>query len=235
MASRKTARYLVISDTQIPFEHPHGLTFCKEVQREYDIPKENILHVGDEVDQYFGSLYDHDPDALHTPNSEIRETIDKLKLWYDAFPMMRIAESNHGQRWINKAFKAKIPSIFMRKYQEVLEAPPTWKWAKSWRIASKHPFGITHGVGYSGMNAHRQLALNCGISMAMGHLHSFAGIAYVETEMQRIWGMNVGCLIDVPAYAFHYGKDSKFKPSLGVGVVIDDGLTPIWLPYPRRQ
>ena len=33
--------------------------------------------------------------------------------------------------------------------------------------------------------------------------------------------MNVGCGIDAKAYAFNYGKDSRKKPILSCGVVID--------------
>jgi hypothetical protein len=223
--------YLAISDLQIPFEASGALAFCKAVQKEFKIPKENILCVGDEVDQYFGSLYLHDPDATHTAGSEIKESIDKLKQWYDAFPICRLAESNHGQRWAKKAACAGIPSIMMRKYQEVLQAPTGWVWAHKWMVkAAKKHFLMVHGCGYSGMYAHRQMAINNGISTIHGHLHSSAGIAYIKTEGQEIFGFNVGCLIDVDSYVYHYGKDNKFKPSLGVGVILDSGKTPIWIP-----
>jgi hypothetical protein len=48
-----------------------------------------------------------------------------------------------------------------------------------------------------------------------------------------IWAANSGCLIDVEAYVFNYGKESRFKPTLGCSVVIDDGRTPIFIPYER--
>lgn len=228
---RAGENYLIISDLQIPFEARNALDFCKRVQKEFKIKESNVLCVGDEVDQYFGSLYAKDPDARHSATSEIADTIKTIARWGKAFPKMLIAESNHGQRWAKRAASAEIPSIMMRKYQEVIQAPPGWKWKRSWMVkASKKPFLLTHGMGYSGVNAHRQMALNNGVSTVHGHL-THAGIAHIKTEHQEIWGMCVAALIDVDAYAFHYGKDHKFKPSLGVGVVADGGMKPLWIPY----
>ncbi len=223
--------YLVIPDLQIPFEADGALDFCLELKERFKVKDEHVLCVGDEVDQYFGSLYKKSPAAHHTPGSEIDDAKTKLKEWYKAFPKVMVAESNHGQRWAKKAAEAEIPSQMMRKYQDVLEAPKGWRWQRTWVVdASKKKFGMTHGMGYSGVFAHRQLAINSGMSMLHGHL-THAGIAHVKTELMDIWGMCVAALIDVDAYAFHYGKDNKFKPNLGAGIVADGGTAPLWFPY----
>jgi hypothetical protein len=230
--AKKSENYLVISDLQIPFEAKGALRFCIDLKKEFNIPDENCLCVGDEVDQYFGSLYLHDPDATLSPASEVNQSIKRLKEWYAAFPKMLLAESNHGQRWAKKAAFAGIPSVMMRKYQEVLEAPASWHWAHKWLVkASRQHFLMMHGMGYSGMYAYRQMAMNNGISTVHGHLHSGAGIAHIRTEGQSLWGANAGCLIDVQSYAFHYNKDNKFKPDLGCIVVLNGGTTPIWVPF----
>lgn len=229
------SRWLVISDLQIPFEHPHALRFCKNVIKEFKIPKENTLCVGDEVDQYFGGLYKRSIDGHYTANQEIKESKDRLKEWYRAFPFMRIANSNHGQRWAKKAFESEIPSQMMRDYREVLEAPKGWHWRDKWVIQSapgrsQPKFALIHGLGYGGMYAYRHAALDLGMSVAFGHLHASAGIAHIQTTTQKIWGMNVGSMIDAEAYAFEYGKHNRNKPFIGCGVVLDDGRTPILLP-----
>lgn len=228
-------RWLVISDLQIPFEAPKALDFVESVRREFRIPKSNILCVGDEVDHYFGSQYQKYVDGSYTAGQEIEISKEKLKAWYAAFPQMRLANSNHGQRWAKRAVEAEIPAQMLRAYQEVLAAPSGWRWADSWRIDDKHPFKMIHGMGYGGMYAFRHAPMDQGISTVFGHLHANAGISHIVTASQRIWGLNVGCLIDVNAYAFHYGKDNRFKPWLGVGVVIDDGRTPILIPYDRSN
>jgi hypothetical protein len=230
-------RQLILPDLQLPFEHPDALKFILQVKREFRIDGDNILCVGDEVDQYFGSMYGKDPDATHTATSEIRETKEKLRKWYAAFPNMLVAESNHGLRWAKKAVEAEIPSQMLRKYQEVLETPEGWRWARKWKIepVGGKPYLLKHGLDCSGKTPYRGTAEISGISSVFGHLHSSAGLCHVKTEEKEVWAMNVGCLIDVDAYAFHYGKDDKFKPTLGCGVILDSGMTPIWIPFHLRS
>lgn len=227
-------RALFISDTQIPFEAPGALKFCRAVAREFKIPADCIYHVGDEVDQYFGGAWDKSPDALHTPSSELRESRERLRQWYAAFPNLKLAVSNHGTRWARKASMSGIPSQFMRDYRDILGAPKTWQWRDHWLIKmQRQRVFMFHGVGYSGATAYRQAAIDKGVNVVFGHLHSNAGIAHIVTDHGRRWGMNVGCLIDADAYAFAYSKGSKFKAWLGVGVVVDGGLTPLLIPYER--
>jgi hypothetical protein len=44
-----------------------------------------------------------------------------------------------------------------------------------------------------------------------------------------IFGMNVGCGVDVKAYAMAYGKVYPKKPTLGCGIVID-GKIALFIP-----
>lgn len=224
-------RWLVISDLQIPFEAEYALQFCKKVQREYRVPQANILNVGDEVDAYFGSQYRKNPDAIFTPTSELAITRDKVAEWGDAFPKMRLAISNHGTRWAKKAAEAEIPSQMLRAYRDIIGAPEGWQWRYRWEIDTKHPFTMLHGINYSGFGGARNAAIDNGRSTLIGHLHSHAGISYVRTHHLDIWGFNVGCLIDEEAFAFEYGKHMRHKPCLGVGVVLDEGKSAIWIPY----
>lgn len=219
-------------DLHEPFSAKHALRFCREVQAEYKIPLDNILCAGDETDQFWGSQFCKDPNALHTASSEIFHSLKKLKEWYAAFPKMLLAESNHPVRWWKRAFENGIPSEVLRKYQEVIQAPSGWRWARKWIVkASRKPFMLTHGMGFGGVSGSRTMLLHSGISVAHGHLHSGAGVTHFQTENLDVWSLNAGCLIDVDAYAFAYGRDNKQKPSVGVGVVLDGGRTPIWIPY----
>jgi hypothetical protein len=222
---------LVISDLQIPFEYEYALDKCLYIQKHYKISNRDILCVGDEVDQYFGSMYAKDPDAAHTPNSEISDCKRIIKEWIKAFPTMYIAESNHGQRWAKKAAAAEIPSQMMRRYQDVLETPDSWKWAKRWFIETeKEHYWLKHGLDCSGKTPYRLQAEIGRYSSVFGHLHASPGLCYVQTDDKMIWSMNVGCMIDRDAYAFHYGKDDRFKPVLTLGVVYDHGRVPLLIP-----
>jgi hypothetical protein len=227
-------RALFISDLQIPFEASHALAFVKAVVKEFRIPRTAIYNVGDEVDAYWGGLWEKDPEAQHTTLSELEDARRRLRKWYAAFPEMKLATSNHGQRWVRKAAHAGIPASLLKAYRDILEAPPGWQWRDHWTITmAKAPVHLFHGVGYSGPTAYRQVAIDKGTNVVFGHLHANAGIAHVTTDTGRRWGMNVGCLIDAKAYAFNYAKHSKFQPWLGVGVVVDGGMTPLLVPYER--
>ncbi len=227
------SRWLIISDLQIPFAHIDALLFCRLIQKEYRIPLENVICVGDEVDQYFGSQYKKDPSINFSAAEEIVTSKKILKEWYKQFPLMKLCVSNHGMRWAKKACEAEIPSQMLRTYQEVLEAPKGWIWRDEWVIKSKYPWRCIHGLGYSSQAGARNAAIDAKMSTAIGHLHSHAGISFIHTmgSEKTLWGMNVGCLIDVDAFAFQYGKYSRHKPILGVGVVIDEGKTPIFIPF----
>lgn len=189
--------------------------------------------MGDEVDQYFGSLYKKSPNADMSVLGEIKLTKDKLKRWFSRFPCLKVATSNHGQRWAKKASEAEIPSVMIRHYTEVLEIPPTWSYRDVWILnGSKQKFMMKHGVGYGGQCAYKEAPFREGMSVVFGHLHSSAGMARVKTDgyEREIWGMNVGCLIDVSTFAFEYERNNKFKPNVGTGVILNGGTTPIWLP-----
>lgn len=223
--------YLIISDLQIPFENEAALRFCLYLKKHFKIADENVYNVGDEVDQLHGGMYPKDPNGTHTPSSEIRVARERFQEWGSHFPLMKLAVSNHGMRWIKKASAAEIPSQMIRAYQEVLDSPPGWRWQDKWRVeASKKPFLIKHGLDCSGKTPYRGAAEIGTTSVAFGHLHSSAGLCHVKTNDKDIWAMNVGCLIDPEAYAFKYEKENKFKPNLGAGLVLDGGKFPIWVP-----
>lgn len=214
---------MLIPDLQIPFEHQKSLNFCWDLQKEYGIPKENIYNLGDETDQYFGSLYDKDPEAEHTANSELKEARKKLIEWYQVFPLMKLCISNHGQRYWRKALAAGIPSQLLRRYENVIRAPKQWVWQKHWRVDAKFPFLIEHGDDWGGQHPHINASLHNGMSTAMGHHHSLVEVKYIKTNGLNIWAACGGSLINFERYAFNYARSYKLKPQTGALIVLDDG------------
>lgn len=225
--------YLFISDLQMPFEHARALEFCIQVKKEFRIPKENVYCVGDETDQYYGGLYKKNPDAVHSPTTELQAAREKLQGWFAAFPEMKLATSNHGTRWLRKALDAEIPSELLRKYEEMLAAPKGWRWKKHWLVPSSHPILVEHGDDYGGGTPHLAAAMSNGISTVIGHHHSLAGIEHIRTNGMNVWGMVTGSLIDFEAYAFDYARNARKKPLKGVGVAISGGACPLWIPLPE--
>lgn len=223
---------LVISDLQIPFEHKNALQFCAYLKRHYNVPDDNVLNVGDEIDNYNGSAYPKDPDAEHSAANEFALVRDRIRQWGDVFPIMKLAISNHGIRWVKKAIDAQIPTQVLRSYQQIFQTPIGWVWRDEWRFSSlRYPFRMIHGMGYSGILGHRNAALDGQISTIIGHLHSHAAVNWIETNGgQRMWAVNTGCLIDVSAYAFKYEKYNRVKPQLGATIIFNEGKTPVFFP-----
>ncbi len=225
--------FLVISDLQLPFESKKALPFCTYLKKHYRIPDENILCVGDETDGYHASDYPKDPDAHVSPINEIQITRERIKQWADVFPRIKIATSNHGLRWIKKATNAQIPSELLRSYGEIFHMPETWEFREEWRFSQglNMPFRMIHGMGYSGINGHRNAALDAQMSTVIGHLHSHAAVSWIQTAGgQRMWAVNSGCMIDIEAFAFRYEKYNRVKPQLGCVVIGNKGTMPFFVP-----
>ena len=222
---------MVISDLQIPFEHPKALQFCKYVKRHFKIKNENVLCVGDEIDAYYGGLWKKSIQASVTAQQELEQSIDTIRKWGKRFPEMKLAISNHGTRWQRKAFEAEILSQMIRRYEDVIDAPSGWKWKKEWIIkGSKKTFRMCHGDDWSGQHPGIQAVMHTGMSSIMGHFHSIAEINHIKTVGFNEWGMVVGSLIDAEQFAFEYQRKAKKKPVLGVGVILDGGMTPLFVP-----
>lgn len=204
---------LVISDTQIPFQHPDYLEFLNAVRRKYKCTE--IVHIGDEVDFHALSDWDHDPDG-YSAGHELSAALKELKRLYKAFPKVKACISNHTARPFRRAKRYGIPRAFLRDYAEFLEAPRGWKWAGSWEIDGVR---YEHGEGFSGKDGAIKAAHKNMQSTVIGHIHSFAGIQFSANPKHLFYGFNVGCLIDDKAYAFAYNKTQVNRPIVGCGVV----------------
>jgi hypothetical protein len=232
LAPTSNGRYLIVSDTQIPYHHPKALEFVTYLKKHFKIEEAGCLHVGDEADNLAGSMHPgKGADQPHTPKQELQLTRQILHDWYKVFPQMKVATSNHMLRWLKKAQHIEMPSELLRSWSDVIEAPIGWKWADRWVIDDKFPFQIIHGMELSGQNATNQALQLYNISTAFGHLHSVAGVKYLKAGGQDPrWAMATGSLIDDEAYAFKYGKWFRYHSMSGAGIVMDHGKTALWIP-----
>jgi len=208
-------RVLVIPDIQAPFEHKDTVPFLKALHGAIDATK--VVCIGDSMDCHALSRWATDPDG-HGPGHEYQAAIEHLLPLYEAFPIVKEVISNHNERIAKRAFDGGIPRAFLRSYEEIMQYPAGW---------SIHPWvevdGVMyeHGHAHGGMYAARNAAATNGQSTVIGHHHSHGSVFYIANRRKMIFGMNVGCLIDINAYAFAYAAESKFKPTLGSGVVIN--------------
>lgn len=209
-----TETVLIISDLQCPFQHRDYISFLKYVKKKYKPTK--VVNIGDEVDFHGLSRYFKDPDGF-SAGHELDEAIKCLKPVYQLFPEVMCCTSNHVARPYERAFEAGMPRSFLKDINDVLEAPKGWVWKDKWVIDG---VSYMHGHTLPGGKHSIQRATNEMVSpVVFGHVHAHAGIYYKATEESLAFAMNVGCLIDVKAYAFVYGKRYINKPILGCGIV----------------
>lgn len=213
--NKGTERVVIISDLQIPYEHPDALSFVATVEEA--VAATRVVCIGDEVDQHALSRFDMDPDA-EGAGPELTKSVKRLKKWYKMFPKVDVVMSNHTQRVYKQAFLAGIPEQYLRPVNEWLQAPEGWTWHDFIDIDGVR---YEHGDAQGGMYAARNLAVRNRQSTVIGHHHSHGGVLYVANNSEMIFGLNTGCLIDQQSLAFKYGKNSAFKPTLGCGVVLE--------------
>lgn len=217
---------LCISDTQEPFAHQDALAFCQHIIKPYvdNGHKIHVVHQGDEVDQHTLGRWPSNPDG-RSAGDELKEAKHRLSYWFDAFPNVLVCESNHTYRAWKKASESGLPSEFLRSVSEVYGAPAGWQWRDRWILEGVM---FEHGEGVSGFNAARNAAVQNRMNTSIGHQHSNAGVQYATGIHDQVWGMNTGCLIDIDAYAFRYGKIFRNKPTLGCGLIVNG--VPIFIP-----
>lgn len=211
-----------IPDLHCPFMHRDAAAFIRACVAKYK-PTVTIF-AGDELDQHAISDHATDPNGFG-PGHELTAGLKQLEEIYAIFPEALVCESNHGQRPFKRAYKAGLPSQYLKTYAEFMEAPQGWVWDAEFEIDG---VVYTHGEGATGANGALQLAIRMGKSQAVGHWHGNAGASYFYNGNTLLFGLYSGCLIDVDSYAFRYGKHFKLKPILGLSI-IDCGV-PFFVP-----
>lgn len=226
--------FLLIGDAHVPFHNPKSLKFLKDVQALYQIPEDNVICLGDFLDLYSFSRWPKSPDAPVTVNQEIEGVRQEIKKWVQAFPKLTITQGNHDNRIWRKAIGADLPSQVVRSIHEVFDLPKSWELHECALIQTKSPFLCVHGDGHGISPTTLQTnPRQHGVSVAFGHFHSRASIMHINTiGLGDVWSFHVGCLVDQDSFAFEYGSKAAFKPSLGCGVVLDEGRCPIFIPMP---
>jgi hypothetical protein len=209
------ASFIWIGDLHAPFMHQDAFHFCKELKSVVK-PRE-VAFAGDETDQHAHGKYATDPNGM-AAGEEMHKAIEQLIPFYKEFPVAKVCESNHGTRAYKKAFDAGIAPTFLRRIEEVMNAPEGWTWADHWIIDDVF---CSHGDPYSGRNAVVKHMHENFMSVAIGHTHSYGRVEIFQTRFRRFFALDGGCLIDPPAYAFKYAGKMNRRPTLGSGVVYD--------------
>lgn len=209
------SRVLVIPDLHEPCSRKGALAFCKDLQEEYQT--DTTICVGDITDSHSVSFHASHPD-MPGPKDEFELAFACLQKWYKEFPEATVCLGNHDRRVARLAESVKIPSHWIRGYSEVWETP-NWKWVEE-ILLDDVLYSHGEGAGGSLYPAYNKLK-NLGLSCVLGHFHSKSGVKWLVNPLRRMFGMDVGCLIDDKSMAFAYGKFATLRSVLSAGVVID--------------
>lgn len=219
----KAKNILCVGDCHLPFVKRGYLDFCRRVQEKYDC--ETVVNIGDEVDHHALSRHTHNPNGL-SPGDEYKAAYREMQKWFRAFPECFVCIGNHSARSFRLAEEHGIPNTYLKSYQEIWNAPDTWRWAKCWEINN---ILFMHGTGKSGLYAHANWAKQNRQSTVVGHLHANAGVEWFASRKDIIFGMAVGSGVDVNSYAAAYGDDFSSKPIISCGVILNNGKEPLVL------
>jgi len=217
-------RILDISDLHEPCSRKGALAFCKDLRRKYKTT--HTIFSGDVTDWHSISFHAHHPE-MPGPKDEYELAFKNIQKWYKTFPKADVVLGNHDRRVIRLAESVNIPARFIRNYKDIWKTP-NWTWADSFiydEIYFVHGDGCGSGL-YPAFNLVRQM----GMSVCIGHHHSAGGVKWLVNPLRRMFGLDVGALIDDKAMAFAYGKQATKRSVLGAAVILDG--TPIHIPMP---
>jgi hypothetical protein len=205
----------IIGDRHAPFTHPDYFEFIYETFNKFQVTQ--IVDIGDDTDFHNISYHESDPDGYNA-GEELDIARKEHQKWWKAFPDVKGCIGNHSALPFRKLQTAGLPKFMMRSYNELLGYPDGWDWQYNHNIDDVI---YTHGTGSSGQMGAMNRAKDNRQSTVIGHIHSFGGVMYSASDRDMIFGLNVGCGVDVRAYAMAYGKVYSKKPTLGCGIVID--------------
>ncbi len=206
--TRDELRILIIGDLHEPFTHPDYLDFCKQTYANHNCNK--VIYIGDIIDSHGWSYHEHDPDGMGA-GDELNLAIRKVAKWYEAFPEADVTIGNHDRLASRKMYSAGVPQKFLRSYNEILNTPK-WNWVESIEYDNVL---YEHGEGSKPF----MKARNNMLSSVCGHHHTDCGVMWYVGKKFKVFGMAVGCGIDIKSYAAAYAKNFK-RQALGCGVVI---------------
>jgi len=210
---------LIIGDLHAPFTNKEYLEFCQK--QYYKFNCNQVVFIGDIADFHYSSFHPIEPEALGC-DTEYEQVLTSLLPWQKAFPNAKVTYGNHDLIPMRKSKANGLSPRMLKGWNTLFNAPSTWEFAEKFIIDDVL---YTHGT-----NAALARMTLSRISVVQGHLHSLQYVQWSQSEVNRLFAMQVGCGIDNDSYAFVYGKSFPKKPILGCGVVLDNGRLPIVVP-----
>lgn len=203
----------VIGDAHCPFNHPNYLQFCIDTFKKHRVKQ--IVCIGDLVDNHAISRHPTEPNA-HGAYAELDSALTEVQKFVKAFPHVKMCKGNHDEIPKRQAATIGIGDRYLKSYHDLWGLPKTWEIADEFIIDDVL---YKHGINCGGKDGALNTAIQEQMSTVIGHMHSFGGCKYAANKREIIFGLNVGCGIDISRYAFAYSRHTKYRPTLGCGIV----------------
>lgn len=214
------SRVLAFGCTHAPCMHPDFVQFLRETYDQWKC--DTLVHLGDWVDWAGISFHDRLPqfpgavDEYHMAKEQVR-TLDYtfrdcVNKWW--------LIGNHDCRPARLGSTVGIPDFLLRSEQEIWDVP-------AWEVVPRYGFievdGVLYQHGEKGLGGQRSAQKNSQAqfkSMVQAHWHSQCLTEWYCNEKHRIFGMQVGCGIEISKWAFEYSRRENKRPILGCGVIL---------------
>jgi len=220
------ARVLIISDTHCPGMRRGYVDFLKRIADNYSVTR--IVHIGDLVDWNSISFHEKHP-SLSNAFAEFQKARKQVATLTRAFPKCDWLIGNHDALSQRQAATVGLPAELLRSYDDI--------WELDWKVHPRFTKLIIDGTVYShgdsgkgGQDAALKQAKDNFRSTVIGHFHAQAGARWWANPEFRVFGLSVGCGVDVNKLQFEYGKKFSARPVMGCGVVLN-GKRAIFEPW----
>ena len=217
MRETDTRNVLVVGDLHCPWDLDSYLPWVVEQYNIWNCTQ--TIFIGDLLDSAGYSYHEQNPD-LPSAGDELNYAIKRVQRWYNEFDEVgtKVIIGNHDRMASRKMMTGGIPSAWLKSYNEVL-GTPNWEFVERY---VQDGVQYVHGEGGTARTKCRADMMNT----VQGHLHTQAYCEHYVGKRFRVFGMQVGCGINHKSYAMAYAKYGK-RPAVGVGIVTNNGKTPI--------
>lgn len=223
-------KILAIGDTHLPWIDWRAASQLSRFA--YDYKPDLIVQVGDFIDAQAWSKHPKHTDAP-SPDKEWAMVETAARKFNDLLPdntRLYIIEGNHDRRHKMRAFEALVPSQLVKPLSSMFPYQ-NWVWWVQQKPLTLDGVDYVHGDELGGNAV--QKAGKTGHSVVQGHLHSDAGIKYINTFHRQLFGMDIGCMMDLKSLAARYANKRMLRSWIG-WATITDGV-PALHPYRRGR
>lgn len=223
---------LVIPDLHLPYTHKNTFDFLDQLAQTYS--PDFVVQIGDLMDMHRWGRWLAEPDSPGQVE-EMELALEQKDKLAELFPKLVVLLGNHDLRFEKQAKSIGLGSRFIRSYSEVFELPKEWQVLDSLTVEDEPcgPIYFFHGDGFTGKYATVRAAEAYRMNVVFGHSHSYSGVMYSASPSGVVFGMNVGCLVDIHSFGLAYGKHFAHKPTLGAGVIVDG--VPVFEPLREKD